>query len=256
MHSNVGGGYPRSGMASVALRWMMLRAGENGLKFEDGAIQTAFDDCHVHGRMYNSRDGFAGFYRYHPREIEKLCAGRVEDEIRVHRSVLERSKHRTANYAPGQLPGSFEVVESDPAVAPVRMNPGQDPSWVKIRAEIDRWVLRRKGLYAAMLTFALAVVFGAGWLRFCPPNPPVVRKGFAGRLADILDYISPDFFDGLIDFAVAQHWYLFVGVVIVAVIYLLIRGWCRNKTVDACERLRHLVIKEAVENNEEGGGRD
>ena len=143
MHSNVGGGYARSGMASVPLHWMMLRAKKRGLMFDDEALQKAFEDSHVHGRMYNSRDGFAVFYRYHPREIEKLCAGRLAGDIRLHRSVIERINHRTANYAPGQLPGKFQVVENDTGTSPELRNPGKDPKWAEIRAEIDRCRHRR-----------------------------------------------------------------------------------------------------------------
>ena len=253
MHSNVGGGYPRSGMASVPLYWMMLRAEKKGLKFDDDVVQQAFEDSHIHGRMYNSRDGFAVFYRYHPREMEKLCDGRLEGDIKLHRSVIERMNHRTANYAPGQLPGKFEVVESDIGVSPELRNPGKDPKWAKIRAEIDRWVLRRKGLYAGMLTFSLAIVIAAYRFWLCPPKS-MVREGFWGYLVDILDYILPDFFDGLINVAVAQNYYLFIGAAIVVFVYVRIRRWCRNKTVDACERLRHLIIHEKVENNETAEG--
>ncbi|VAX11446.1 FIG00853498: hypothetical protein [hydrothermal vent metagenome] len=248
MHSNVGGGYARSGMASIPLHWMLLRAKKRGLTFDDDAIQKALEDSHIHGRMYNSRDGFAIFYRYHPRDIEKLCDNRLEGDIRLHRSVIERINHRTADYAPGQLPGKFTVVESDTEASPEPRNPGKDPKWAKIQAEIDQWVLRRKGLYAAMLTFTLAIVFTAFRLWICPPQP-VIREGFWGDLADILDYILPDFFDGLINVAAAQHYYLFIGAAIVVYVYVRIRRWCRIKTTDACERLRHLIIHEAVEDN-------
>ncbi|GAV21266.1 hypothetical protein MMIC_P2248 [Mariprofundus micogutta] len=122
MHSNVGGGYARSGMASVPLYWMMKRAAKCGLQFEDGAIEDAQHDSHVHGNMYDSRNGVAMMYRYHPREIEKLCKpekdGKVikklKGEIKIHRSVIERINHRTANYAPGQLPGCYSAFKIDP----------------------------------------------------------------------------------------------------------------------------------------------
>jgi len=103
MHSNVGGGYGRSGMSSVALHWMMLRTEAHGLQFRDGTVQHAFVDSHEHSRMYNSRDGFGVSYRYHPREIEALCKERTEGGIKLHRSVIERVNQRTANYAPGQI---------------------------------------------------------------------------------------------------------------------------------------------------------
>ena len=138
MHSNVGGGYERSGMASVALYWMMLRAEKRGLKFDNDSLQNALEDSHIHGRMYNTRNGFGVLYRYHPREIEKLCNSRIKGNIKLHRSVIERINHRTANYAPGQLPGKFEVVDSDTETSPEPREPGTDPQWANIRAEINR----------------------------------------------------------------------------------------------------------------------
>lgn len=243
MHSNVGGGYARSGMAGVPLHWMMLRAEQRGLCFYDDAVQKAFENSHIHGRMYNSRDGFAVFYRYHPREIEKLCDDRLAGNIRIHRSVIERINNRTANYTPGQLPGKFMVVENDPEISPESRNPGKDPKWALIRKEIDGWVLWRKRLYSAMLTFTLAIVFIVS--RFWDYSPqPDAREGIPGLLASILDFFLPDFLDGLIDAAVVEHFYPFIGVAIVFYAYLRVRRKFHIKTTEACERLRHLIIHE------------
>ncbi|MES0371668.1 MAG: DUF2235 domain-containing protein [Mariprofundaceae bacterium] len=250
MHSNVGGGYPRSGMASVPLYWMMLRAERDGLKFENDVVQRAFDDSNAHGRMYDSRSGFGALYRYHPREIEALCKDKVEGKIKLHRSVIERMNHRTDNYAPGQIPGKFDVVESDTEAAPVPRNPERDPKWAKIRARIDRLVLWRKRLYGVLLTFSLAVVGIAYRFWVCPPQP-VIREGFWGDLADILDYILPDFFAGLIELAVVQNPQIFVSAVAGIFVYIIVRSVFREKTIDACESLRHLIIHEKSENEEE-----
>jgi len=165
MHSNVGGGYARSGMASAALYWMMLRAEKCGLKFEDGRVQAALNDSNMHGRMYNSRDGAAIIYRYHPRRIEDLCEGRINGEIKLHRSVIERITHRTANYAPGQLPAKFAVVDDQPDAPVTVRNPGSDADWARIRSEIDDSVYQRKVLYDRMLTVVLAFLV-AGLLSF------------------------------------------------------------------------------------------
>lgn len=253
MHSNVGGGYGRSGMASVALHWMMLRAEKRGLEFEKGAMEKALADSHIHGRMYNSRDGLAIVYRYHPREIEELCKGRIEGEIKLHRSVIERINRRTANYAPGQLPRRFEIVESDTEATPKLRNPGKDSKWNDVRAKIDGLVLVRKRLYEAMLTFLLAIAGAACYFRFYPPQREV-RDGFWVYLANIFDYVLPDFFDGLICVTVAQKPYLFIVAVFVAVLLLWLRNSYRNKTIDACEELRHLIIHEEAEDKEKPGG--
>ena len=241
MHSNVGGGYGRSGTASIPLHWMMVRAEENGIKFYDEALQKAYEDCNDHGRIHDSRDGFWLMYRYHPREIEKLCEGRVRGNIRLHSSVIHRIKHRTANYAPGQLPDKFDVVESNMPTSSVSWNPGKSPEWAELRAEIDGWVLKRKGLYATMLTFLVSVVFAAYKLR--DAHYPDAREGFWSYPANFLDYILPDWFDGLITYCVAQHYMIFICAIVGIGLYVWVRGWCREKLIDACEKLRHLIIQ-------------
>ncbi len=251
MHSNVGGGYGRSGLASVPLYWMMLRAEKSGLVFEDSAVQKALDDSHVHGRMYDSRDGAAIIYRYHPREIEKLCkvevSGEIKDrlngEIKIHRSVIERINHRTANYAPGQLPGKFEVIEDDPGAKVESRNPGSHKDWADIRSEIDQWVSKRKQLYERMLTFLLGTVL-VGLAAWYFVDVPEKREGFLGYIADILDYFVPGFLEYLVHFIVYQYPPIFIGALLLGCYYVNRRNRYRDETVKACEKLRHLVIHE------------
>lgn len=239
MHSNVGGGYGRSGMASVSLHWMMLRARKQGLVFETDAVQGSFRDSHVHGRMYNSRDGLGVLYRYHPREIEALCEGRVEGNIRIHSSVIDRLNHRTSNYAPGQLPAAFEVVESDLKAKPVLRNPGSHPDWQKIRDEIDRWVHRRKLLYDGMLLFFVLLIGASYWLSDVP-----LLAADSWSLAGMLDVVLPDFFDGLLQKTLVDYPWLFFLLILFIISYMKIRKNFYENTVEACERLRHLVINE------------
>ena len=142
MHSNVGGGYPRTGLSSVALSWMMAHAQREGLRLHDSAVAAARDNANPHGKMHDSRDGLKIFYRYMPRDLVRLAevgtgpmnfSGEVkkgrspesypepkrpmveEGSVRVHRSVLERLEKGTARYAPGFLPQSFVVIDDPPA---------------------------------------------------------------------------------------------------------------------------------------------
>ena len=54
VHSDVGGGYAQSGLSDITLAWMMLKAKENGLQFDDGVftsyagldVKHAFDPLH------------------------------------------------------------------------------------------------------------------------------------------------------------------------------------------------------------------
>jgi len=52
VHCDVGGGYAQTGLADLALRWMMQRAGECGLAFRPGQPATAPDPM---GSLHDSR---------------------------------------------------------------------------------------------------------------------------------------------------------------------------------------------------------
>lgn len=241
MHSNVGGGYGRVGMATVPLYWMMKRAHEHGLVFTADAMQQTYEASHIHGRMYDSRSGFAMLYRYHPREIEKLCSDRLLGDIKIHQSVMERLNHRTANYTPGQIPASFDVVDSEIPANVEHHNPGSTSGWDVTRKRIDKLVSYRKKLYSALLTFVLTVVGSAIYYWIKPPVE-TGREGFWGDVADILDYFSPDMFDGLIEVAVVQRPYLLITAFILVIVYYFVRRGLYNRTVDAAETLRHYII--------------
>jgi len=232
MHSNVGGGYARSGMASVALYWMMLRAQQCGLRFEDGAVQAACNDSNAHGRMYHSRDGAGLIYRYHPREIEKLCEERINGEIRLHRSVIERITHRTANYAPGQLPARFAVVDDEPDAPVTLRNPGSDSQWGRIRSEIDDWVYQRKCLYERMLSFLLAFI-AAGLLTWLFTDEPANPGGVLGYITDCLDSLIPCVLEPLVHRIIYNPW-IFLLLVPIGIYYVNRMIEYRANTIRAC----------------------
>ena len=114
VHSNVGGGYPKQGMSLVSLDWMMDQAEKAGLKFNLPDRVYVRNHANVNGKLYNSRAGYAVFYRYKPRDIATFCssAGTIP---KIHDSVLERILLQTEGYAPGNLPISMEVVATDGA---------------------------------------------------------------------------------------------------------------------------------------------
>ncbi|AGA35216.1 hypothetical protein TVNIR_3586 [Thioalkalivibrio nitratireducens DSM 14787] len=112
MHSNVGGGYPKSQMASVALRWMVERvtdvdavpeAEDHRLRFHPGAIEAIRQDADVHGQLYDSRSGLAAFYRYAPRPLEEIRREYTTGDVRLHPTVWERIAQGTDLYSPHNL---------------------------------------------------------------------------------------------------------------------------------------------------------
>ena len=248
-HSNVGGGYGRAGLANVSLDWMMDRASNAGLAFKKHARDEVRRDMHVHGRLYDSRDGLAIYFRYHPREIDKLCEGRLRGRIKIHDSVFERMRDKTGNYAPGRLPFEFEIVSNNPE-APGREATAAESAevWAVCRTGIARWVFRRKWLYGVFVEATLAIIISSWWFWKRPPAPAQVGTGFVAsvtqNLETLLDYVLPVFFEGLVTVAVVQNSWLALGAIVFFLALLLLRVRWRHKEVRACEVARKVLLEE------------
>ena len=168
VHSNVGGGYPKQGISLVALDWMMHKAEDRGLKFIRSERDRYRHLQNVHDKLYDSRNGLAIYYRYRPRDIEKTCR-RFGTTPKIHVSALERIALGTQDYAPGNLPGDFRIVATDP-------NSGaglEDPEKLKevvsniggesALEKVGHWVTLRRSVYVALVFVTIAIVGFAGW---------------------------------------------------------------------------------------------
>jgi uncharacterized protein (DUF2235 family) len=104
VHTNVGGGYPKQGMSLVTLDWMMQKAQQHGLRILSDDRKNYWDHGNVDDKMYDSRAGLGVFYRWKPRNMQRLCIDqKTAMPPAVHLSVLERIAHGTDGYAPGTL---------------------------------------------------------------------------------------------------------------------------------------------------------
>ena len=259
MHSNVGGGYHRAGMATVALEWMMVRARKHGLVFKYEGLKNTHGDADVHGRMYNSREGLAIYYRYHPREIEKLCKDKLQGRIRIHQSVIERMERRTANYTPGLLSTDFVVVDNSGDTKKTTSTTGMEDRKV-LKQKVKWWVLCRKWLYGLFLETTLTIVgFGIYFWKY-PPLEYLQSKCLScrryglpcedtslydksmGFIADTMNYFLPDFLNGLITKAVIQNSWYFWGTVLLFISYWFLRKFLKDKTDKASEEVRKNVL--------------
>src|SRR4051812_9989233 len=73
VHSDIGGGYPQDGLSHVTLDWMLDRAEAYGLKYSAFQRQHLCDpQINPFDKLNDSRKGFAGYYRYRPRNIKEL----------------------------------------------------------------------------------------------------------------------------------------------------------------------------------------
>jgi uncharacterized protein (DUF2235 family) len=110
VHSNVGGGYPKQGMSLVTLDWMMQKAQQNGLRILTDDRKNYWEHGNVDDKMYDSRAGLGVFYRWKPRNMQRLCIDqKTAMPPAVHLSVLERIAHGTDGYAPGTLAPAVSV---------------------------------------------------------------------------------------------------------------------------------------------------
>ncbi|MBI2357763.1 MAG: DUF2235 domain-containing protein [Deltaproteobacteria bacterium] len=153
MHSNVGGGYPDDALAHVSLDWMMGEAERAGLVFKPGErdkIKAAADIC---GRLYDSRRGLGGTYRYLPRKLAVLTND-IDDKRnqvvikrpKMHESVIERIKKGVDGYVPLVLPARYGVVTANgdildaPPITPSATRVIEHPTQAQARANLQEKV--------------------------------------------------------------------------------------------------------------------
>jgi uncharacterized protein (DUF2235 family) len=133
VHSNVGGGYPDDSLAHVSLTWMLSEARRRGLTLKEApeadpdAFRRARSTQDKDGRIYDSRNGLGGYYRYGPRSVAALSDTRYSDDKRdcvkiatpkIHESVFARIAVDAHLYAPVALPPAYEILTYDEKIVP------------------------------------------------------------------------------------------------------------------------------------------
>ena len=124
VHSNVGGGYPDDSLAYIPLYWIWKEAKDCRLRFkaspaaDPDAFLSAQSKEDKDGKLYDSRSGLGGYYRYGPRSVQELCNVTVGDERdlvsigrpKIHESVFRRTALAAHSYAPVGLPETYDIV--------------------------------------------------------------------------------------------------------------------------------------------------
>ncbi|QEG38123.1 T6SS phospholipase effector Tle1-like catalytic domain-containing protein [Roseimaritima ulvae] len=132
VHSDVGGGYPEdeSGLAKIALEWMLVQARDfGGVLLDEARVERVLaDGCAPNHRGVLHRSltwkwwpaEFFPKQRYpsplprpHLFRRRRLAArfkpGADPPKCRIHESVIERKKEGRLNYQPSNWPSEFEV---------------------------------------------------------------------------------------------------------------------------------------------------
>jgi len=171
VHSNVGGGYPRTGLSDIALQWMQSKAQAHGLVLYQDQLTAIQDSANIYDKLYDSRDGVAIYYRYGPRNLSKLCDNKLKGNIAIHLSAYKKIKELSDGYAPDSIPSSFDLVDIDPAnpaAATVirKINAEQPGKWAALANDMDEVIEKRKNLYRVFveLTMAIIVISGLFWV--------------------------------------------------------------------------------------------
>lgn len=176
MHANVGGGYPDDALAFTPLFWIMREAEKRGLVFKSepeadpDTAKWMKAGCDPDGRLYDSRSGLGGYYRYGPRKVDDLCnddhAGVRISVPKIHESVFARIDGGCNAYAPIGLPKTYSVVRDDGTVLPPNSAPYESDAEALARsAAQDRlwnFVWMRRIVY--FLTLAATFHLIAFWL--------------------------------------------------------------------------------------------
>ena len=257
-HSNVGGGYPRAGLSNVTLHWMMVRAKDCGILFKPDVMDEVERDANVFGRLYDARDGLALYYRYSPRDIQKLCNGRLKGAVKIHNSVFDRLQRGTARYAPAYIPDDFEIVETD-LLRPNKSTldrrrdqiVGIKAARCAKRGEVEYWVRSRQALYQFFVLITLVLIIASLWFLNSPPqfDPATHTPTGIGwldwllwQINDVMQYALPKFVEDFVTYIViVRPW----SIPLLAAVFLLMRGlrkYFRYGVAKTSAELRRLVV--------------
>ena len=167
VHSNVGGGYPDYSLAHIPLFWIMKEAEACDLKFKTAPNKPNDPDPDMmvftewrrdkDGRLYDSRNGMGGYYRYGPRKIEDLSHMRfslrktdfVDNSPPViHETAINRARKGAHRYAPIGIPRNYTVM-TDTGVQPQAGYETDDDAEKRCRYQEEVWnvVWRRRFIY-------------------------------------------------------------------------------------------------------------
>jgi len=254
VHSNVGGGYPDDSLAGVSLNWIVSEAQDCNLQFRPEALELLRSRQDKDGRLYDSRNGLAGYYRYGPRSVEDLVNSRQSDDPRdrvridrpkIHESVFARIGTGAYSYAPISLPrhydvvrrlpnGDHEIVKPAPPVA-------EDPPHAVDRygdQESICWV----GVWRGRATYFLTVIASIHLLVYplssnlTVADEKTTQLRFVSDLLRLLGNVLPDLANRWINaYARDPVWFLISAGLVAVLIYLSSR--LKSRIADDMRRL-------------------
>jgi uncharacterized protein (DUF2235 family) len=234
VHSNVGGGYPDDRLAHVPLYWMMREAEKCGLKFKappkldpDAFLRTK-SSRDKDGRLYDSRQGLGGYYRYGPRKIQELNHAKFSDnegdavEIelpKIHESAFKRVESGKV-YAPIGIPAVYAVVDDNEQVLTGAANPYETPQQAQARANAQEHVWNtvwwRRVVYFATVLSSLHLALFPLIYRTDKAAEYSSAISWVSQLLRALEGVLPGFAGWWVDSFATNPWKFVIGVAFVA----------------------------------------
>jgi hypothetical protein len=242
VHSNVGGGYPDDSLAHIPLYWIIKSAEATGLKFKTATSpnpdENADPDMVVFqkwlrdkdGRLYDSRNGLGGYYRYGPRKIADLnkmrFSRRQGDEVsietpKVHETAIVRAQAGAHRYAPIGIPEKYQIL-TDAGFVNQRTLETPEAAAARCLQQEGIWnvVWRRRAIYFATVLASLYLAIYP-LVRTAPSeNEFSSPLSFVSQGIRLLGQMLPGLATPWIDaYARAPGQFLFVATLVAALIY-------------------------------------
>jgi len=239
MHSNVGGSYPKDGLAYVTLEWMIAEIDKLGLglKLHEKHVEDISHRANAHDKKYDSRSGMGVFYRYSPRYLKLIRTGaqsfwmrvfsktaRFQNNplmkqvgfegppLKIHQSVWRRIVHATGDYAPLFLHDDTVAI----AHTLKDNSPYNETSFVKdfplltnnkmpvigagATDKIKQLVTLRQIVYFVLLTLAISFAI---YITFVVDTPAQCKDS---TIEKIFKWLAPGFVHPAIDKLASNYW--------------------------------------------------
>lgn len=256
MHSNVGGGYPDDALSYVSLKWMTDQAADRErdmqLLFVPELLEHHTKKADAFGRLYDSRQGVKGYYRYNPRRIEWLSNGQRHERglakptvtiprPKVHESVFRRISAAPEAYAPIVLPPAYAVVMEDGRIVQGDENPYEsvEAAGRRVAAQESAWdlVWQRRVVYFATVAASLYLILKPVFARVLEGT--TFERGLVARGLDGLQSFLPALAAPWIRYFQVHPTELVIGLVLVAI--LMKRGSTLQSRI--CQKMRGIWLK-------------
>lgn len=239
VHSNIGGGYPKDGLAFVTLDWMVSEVegkGPDGLRFIPYERKRIRERADLHGTLYDSRRGLAAYYRYKPRDIEALCNDVINDvkiaRPKIHDSVLRRIEDNVLPYSPVGIPETYDLVstvrrEDGPATRAEFED--KNSAEARARAMNGAWnfVFLRRWLYFALLGSTLLLFASRFFLDWSANAPCQGKLCFVDPIFGVAGKFLPDLAAGWNEALRQNPDWLFGFVLLFCVLFFFKKRWFR-----------------------------